>query len=114
MAGVRFPEMRRNGWDALGGLAEQLPASDYYGNLDNAINVAADNFDPPDRLLGASLVDDAEVGVLKRLWAAWEEVVREAGSRTLPDDDVYRATRAWPLLVAVATEARELLKRNGL
>ena len=114
MSAVRYPEARRNGWEALGGLTARLPASDYYGSLGNAINVAADNFDPPNRCVGDSLVDDEEVDVMERLWAAWEEVVREVGSRTLPDDHAYRATRAWPSLAAVAAEAQALLERNGI
>ena len=46
----------------------------------------ADNFDPPEKFLGVSLVDD----------------------------DTYRGTRSWPRFAAIAAEARELLQRNGV
>jgi hypothetical protein len=52
MVAVRYPEVRLNGWQALEGLFAELPPSDYYRSLNNALNVASDSFEDPEQSVG--------------------------------------------------------------
>lgn len=114
---VRFEELRRDGWQALEGLAEHLPADDYYGDLGNALNVAADAFDQPYlETLGLTVVDEQEATLMYLLWNEWDRVrvVVERIHGPNAADDLYRASPWWPQVAAAAHRARTRMSENGV
>jgi hypothetical protein len=119
---VEWPWARQDAKEALEGLADadwaaqkandkSLVPTDYYRELDNAINVLADIADPPEKFIGKTLQNEDEAALIRAVFDAFETVVREVadqGGRLAPDGTFY-AARGWPAVRDAAARALDAL-----
>lgn len=121
---VEFPEMRRNGKDALEGLADgqwaarnahspHLAATAYYQELANALNILDDMLEKPYERIGTVLLNEEEAALVQAVYDAWDQVVDETrgsgGSRA--PDHVHYAAPSWPALASAARKAHDVMHR---